>query len=158
MSRVELKTVDKDNIHIYDRLVQYYECEFSGITGKKPDNNALFSLDTEIGGSVKGFIGYVEEIPAGLAAVKENERLRFEICEFFVIPYFRKNKIGSEMAAVIWDRFPGFWEVKQIEGADYAVTFWRKAISSYTGGNYEEGIIVDPYWGRVTRQCFDNTI
>lgn len=154
MIRMKLESVIPENRHLYDRMVQYYECEFSSLTHKKPDSEAVFSLDTELGGNVLGFVSLIDGIPSGLAAVKDHGNLRFEICEFFVVPCFRRQMVGSSMAKAIWEKLPGFWEVKQIQGAEDAISFWRRLISVYTRGNYEEDSFIDPFWGKVTRQRF----
>lgn len=153
---MKLESVTPENRHLYDRMVQYYECEFSSITLKKPDSEAVFSLDTELGENVLGFISLIDGIPSGLAAVKDHGDHRFEICEFFVVPCFRRQMVGSSMAEAIWEKLQGFWEVKQIQGADGALSFWRRLISGYTRGNYEEDMFVDPVWGKVTRQRFQS--
>lgn len=49
---------------------------------------------------------------------------------------------------------PGEWESKQIEGAEPAIAFWRRAIGAYTDDQFIEDIYSDPYWGEVTRQRF----
>jgi predicted acetyltransferase len=76
------------------------------------------------------------------------------MCEFFVVPYFRKNGIGMEFAHAIWKNNPGEWEIKQIQGAEYATAFWRKTINSFNETAYTEESYNDPYWGIVTRQKF----
>jgi len=45
---MELVEVTEVNKSVYLNLAQSYEGEFSAITGKKPDENGLFELDTEI--------------------------------------------------------------------------------------------------------------
>ncbi len=110
--------VTETNLHIYHNLVQCYEAEFSPITGKKPDASGRFALDTEIGDNVVGYLLYIGETPAGLAAIARKEEDHFEMCEFYVVPYFRKNAIGMQFAHAIWSTCPGEWEIKQIQGAE----------------------------------------
>ena len=155
MQHIKITPIDAANQHIYNNLIQCYECEFSSITQKKPGHDGLFALDTRIGGNVFGFIGFIDETPAALAAIKMHDSQKYEVCEFFVVPFFRRRGIGYLFAESIWNRFPGFWEVKQIEGADYAVSFWRSVLSRFTGNCFEEDVFVDSYWGRVTRQRFE---
>ncbi|WP_205013247.1 hypothetical protein, partial [Pseudomonas shirazica] len=48
----------------------------------------------------------------------------------------------------------GTWEIKQVAGADHAVSFWRDVVGEYTSQNYVEDKYQDHKWGLVTRQCF----
>lgn len=149
-----LTPVTEVNLHIYHNLAQCYEAEFSPLTGKKPDASGRFALDTEIGDNVLGYLLYIGDTPAGLAAIASKGDNSFEMCEFYVIPLFRKNAAGIRFAHAIWTRHNGTWEIKQIEGAEYATAFWHKAITRFDGTAYTEDHYNDPYWGNVTRQKF----
>ncbi|MEV8469080.1 hypothetical protein AB0T83_20385, partial [Fluviibacterium sp. DFM31] len=70
----------------YLNLSQPYEAEFSVYTKKVPDENGLFVMDTLIGGNVKGFLLYIDTVPAGLAAIAETSTQHFEVCDFYVVP------------------------------------------------------------------------
>ncbi len=146
--------VTETNLNVYLNLAQCYEAEFSPLTGKKPDPSGMFELDTELGGDVLGFLLEIDDTPAGLAAIAKTESDRYEMCEFYVVPSFRQNGVGVRFAHTIWERHPGRWEVKQIEGADYATSFWRKTITRFGGTPFIEESYDDPYWGAVTRQRF----
>ncbi len=146
--------VTKTNSHIYHNLIQCYEAEFSPITLKKPNASGLFELDTHIGDNVLGFLLMIDNTPAGIAAIECKEAQAYEMCEFYVIPYFRKNGIGMEFAHMIWKNYPGGWEIKQIQGTQHATAFWRKTIKCFIETEYSEECYDDPYWGIVTRQTF----
>lgn len=62
------------------------------------------------------------------------------------------------MSFYVFDKFRGEWEVKQIEGVEYASLFWRKIINEYTGGNFEEDIYTDKKWGKGRRQKLNSSI
>ncbi len=134
--------------------MQYYEAEFSAITGKKPNGLGLFELDTHLGDDTLGFLLVIDNVPAGIAAIRCEEAQAYEVCEFYVLSYFRKNGIGTQFAHTIWKDHPGDWEIKQIQGAGYATTFWRKTIEQFNETAYTEENYDDPYWGSVTRQRF----
>jgi predicted acetyltransferase len=151
---MKITHVTETNAHIYHNLVQCYEAEFSPITGKKPNASGLFELDTHLGERTQGFLLNIDNTPAGIAAIRCKEGYAYEVCEFYVVPYFRKNGIGMEFAHTIWKNHPGDWEIKQIEGAGYATAFWRKTIERFNDTAYTEECYDDPYWGRVTRQKF----
>ncbi len=146
--------VDGHNREVYLNLIQCYEAEFSSITRKKPDMRGLFELDTHIGVSTKGFILYEDGLPAGIAAIRVDPENHHEVCEFYIVPCYRKQSLGKWFARYLWDQYPGTWEVKQIEGAEEAIVFWRKAISEFTLNRFEEDLYEDAYWGKVIRQTF----
>jgi hypothetical protein len=50
--------------------------------------------------------------------------------------------------------YPGAWQVRQIEGANSATSFWRATIKKFTHDNFIEKIIDDKVWGKVTCQYF----
>ena len=146
--------VQTDIEHIYLNLMQVYEAEFSSITKKKPDANGLFPLDTELGENTSAFLAFEDDIPIGFITIFEDIGQSYEVCEFYIVPSYRKRQFGERLTAAIWRMYPGTWVVKQIEGADYATVFWRKAIGNFAGNKFEEDKYIDPYWGLVTRQTF----
>lgn len=79
---MKIVKVNDENLNVYLNLVQSYEGEFSSITKKKPNEKGLFALDVEIGENVKGFLVYVDLLPAGFAAVAVKPENHYEICEF----------------------------------------------------------------------------
>ncbi|KPA51985.1 GNAT family N-acetyltransferase [Photobacterium lucens] len=155
---MELVQVNASNLSIYLNLTQAYEAEFSPLTKKVPDNDGMFALDTPVEGNVMGFLLYFDGVPAGLAAIADHGNSHYEVCDFYVVPVFRKNKAGQRFAHSLFSMMPGEWESKQIEGAEHAIAFWRRAIGAYTNDQYVEDIYHDAYWGDVTRQRFTITV
>ncbi len=153
---LEIVAVNEANMHLYLNLAQCYEAEFSAITLKKPDADGLFELDTQLGEDVTGLLLMADGLPAAIAAIALKGSGRYEVCEFYVLPSFRKNSTGMRFAHLIWTRYPGAWEIKQIAGAEYATAFWRKSIAAFEQTVYEEDCFQDPYWGIVTRQRFNS--
>ena len=154
---MDIREIDSSSNHIFMNLALAYEAEFSKITNKKPNADATFDLDVEIGDNVKGFLLFIEELPAGFVIIScdtDNANNSYEVCEFFILPFFRRKHIGKQFIQKIFDMHEGEWQVKQIEGAEYAVSFWRNVISDYTENSYTEVQSVDDYWGKVTKQTF----
>ncbi len=151
---MEILEVNPQNLQVYLNLAQCYEAEFSVLTRKKPNKEGLYQLDTEIAHPTKGYLLYVDKTPVGLAAVGVNGDSVYEICEFYIIPNCRKEGLGMKFAHEIWRMLPGKWEVKQIEGADHAIKFWRNCIHRYPHHSFSEDIVKDPYWGQVNRHTF----
>ncbi|MCL1137223.1 GNAT family N-acetyltransferase [Shewanella pneumatophori] len=146
--------VDSTNKQVYENLYQGYAAEFSKIIADKPDANGLFTIFPKIEGDVRGFLLYIDEVPAALAAIKDKSDHQFEICDFYVVPYFRKNKVGKSFITCLFKLLLGSWEIKQVAGADHAIAFWRDVVNDYTAGAYIEDKYHDEVWGLVTRQCF----
>lgn len=151
---MEIVRVSEQNLEVYLNLTQNYEAEFSNITGKKPDVKGLFKLDTRLSDCTMGFLLIMAGTPAGLAAVLIKPEGRFEVGEFYIVPCFRRQALGMRFAHGLWRMLPGWWEVKQIRGAEYASKFWRRVIDEFTQGVFVEDNYEDPYWGLVTRQQF----
>jgi predicted acetyltransferase len=61
-----------------------------------------------------------------------------DVHEFFVIRRHRRSGCGRRMATLLWNERPGEWLVRVLELNAPAVLFWRTAISSHSGGGYEE--------------------
>ena len=66
------------------------------------------------------------------------------IAEFMVIPKYRKNKIGKEIAIRCFNMYKGNWEVSPSIGSEQAYLFWKKVIDEYTDNNNEflDGIFI----------------
>ncbi|GGK22042.1 MULTISPECIES: GNAT family N-acetyltransferase [Aliivibrio] len=158
---MKIVKVDSSNQHVYMNLAQAYEAEFSKIMQKKPGDNGVFPLDTELGGKVSGYLLYVDGVPAGHTAIANEANKHFEVCDFYVVPFFRKNQVGKSFISTLFKQLGGSWEMKQVEGADHAVKFWRDVVGTYTTENnikqgYQEDTLDDPQWGIVTRQRFSH--
>lgn len=68
------------------------------------------------------------------------------VAEFYVVPEHRRREIGRRAAGALFDRFPGRWEVAQLRGNIPAQYFWRRVISDYTGGDFEERDVEPDQW------------
>lgn len=64
----------------------------------------------------------------------------FHMAEFFIARAHRRLGIGRNAVALIFDRFAGRWEVQEYLRSPGAVSFWRRVIGEYTGGDYDERI------------------
>ncbi|NVC92455.1 hypothetical protein FC650_02085 [Vibrio natriegens] len=148
--------VDDSNVHVYANLYQGYGAEFSKIIEDKPDENGLFEIYPKLEGDVTGYLLYLDGVPAALTAIEEKSPREFEICDFYVVPYFRKNKVGKRFISNLFETLEGSWEIKQVNGADHAVSFWREVVGDYTSGNFAEDEYADKKWGIVTRQRFNH--
>lgn len=153
---MKIVSVNKSNMHVYANLYQGYAAEFSKIINDKPDENGLFEIYPEIKGNVSGYLLYIDGRPAALTAIKEKLSKEYEICDFYVLPFFRKNKTGKYFITQMFKQLEGSWEIKQVSGAEHAVQFWQNVVRDYTSGNFIEDKYLDEKWGLVTRQRFDH--
>lgn len=148
--------VTKENISILLNLGQAYEAEFSKITGKIPNEMGIFQFDTMPKNPYMGYLFYEKSVPVGFCIINTCVN-PMDIAEFYIIPSKRKQKLGMFFSHTIFKKYPGIWQVRQIQGADHAVNFWRRVITEYTSGNYKEEVVEDPDWGFVTKQTFSSS-
>ena len=94
---------------------------------------------------------------AGFALVDRKSRLSaaddvWDMAEFFVLRRQRRAGLGMAAAHRIFSTHPGPWEVRQGNANVAATSFWRAAISAFTGGTYSEELVDDERWrGPVQR-------
>ncbi len=84
---------------------------------------------------------------AGFALVRERgdeDPVLRDVGDFFILRRYRGQGVGRQAAFSLFDRFPGPWEVAQMQGNQPAILFWRKVIAAYTGGVYQEREWMDP--------------
>jgi predicted acetyltransferase len=84
-----------------------------------------------------------------------NRELDHSVAEFFVLRKYRRIGVGSRAAKILFERWPGSWEVAVARYNKPALSFWRKAIRASIEGTVEE------YAGDFERQvgtvlCFDS--
>ena len=131
---------------ILRNLMELYAYDFSEFDQCDVDAHGLFGYNrldhywTEPGRYP--FLVRVESKLAGLVLVRtldesESNPVR-SIAEFFILRKYRHQGIGKAVAHRIFDKFPGQWSVAQVENNHPAQAFWRKVISEYTQGNFQE--------------------
>lgn len=68
------------------------------------------------------------------------------IAEFFILRKYRRQGIGTQVAMMVFDQFPGKWQVGQIRENAPATAFWRKVIGQYTRGQFQEVELDNEDW------------
>ncbi|MEW6405005.1 MAG: GNAT family N-acetyltransferase [Chloroflexota bacterium] len=86
---------------------------------------------------------------AGFALVRQMDDATHSMAEFFILRKYRRHGLGRRVAHRIFGMFPGAWSVSQEEGNLPAQAFWRRVISDYTDGDYEEASLEHPETGVV---------
>ena len=95
------------------------------------------------------FLVLNEQQPAGFAMVTAGgqpartagPRTDFRMAEFFISRPQRRRGVGRNAVRLILDRCSGTWEIIEYLRNPGAVSFWRKVVANYTGGNYEERVV-----------------
>jgi predicted acetyltransferase len=85
-----------------------------------------------------------EGLPAGFsvfARLPLPARDAFRMQEFYVAPEMRRRGVGRAAAPLVFDRFAGHWEVRELRRNAPSVFFWREIVRCYTGGRYEESLV-----------------
>jgi predicted acetyltransferase len=84
-------------------------------------------------------VGFARVLRVAQAAVPGG--IDYRMAEFFVARARRRLGIGQKAVQLILSRFAGRWEITEyLRNAD-AVSFWRRVVSSYTRGSYQERIV-----------------
>lgn len=100
------------------------------------DKNRYAYLIKSKTGELMGFVminQYLQQVKTG-----------HSIAEFLVLPRFRRNGVGSEVAKRCFAMYPGNWEVGPADGSDLAYKFWKAVIDEVTGADnkLEDGLFV----------------
>jgi predicted acetyltransferase len=86
-----------------------------------------------------------------------NRELDHSVGEFFVLRNYRRVGVGSRAAKLLFERWPGRWEVGVASYNKPAQCFWRKAIAASVDSTVEECAGDGKRWvGPVL--CFDNRV
>lgn len=64
----------------------------------------------------------------------------WDIAEFFVLRGYRRHRVGVRVAHEVWKMFPGRWKVRVSEKNLTAQSFWKHAVSDFTGIQAESAL------------------
>ena len=144
--KIEICPAAAEEKEILWRLLQLYLYDFSEFDAADPDETGCFPY-----GYFERYWDEPERFPffirvegrrAGLVLVRQfetSERGKVtNLAEFFVMKKYRRLGVGRSAAFQLFDRFPGAWQVEQIEANTPAQAFWRKVIAEYSDGAYKE--------------------
>lgn len=158
---VNLQKVSIEDQHVLQNLFQFYDYEFSSILkrfsltadGRFPTAHTL-AYFTQANYHTF-FITSGQEL-AGFVIVNTDSDSHGTrtISEFFILKKHSGKGIGKIAAKMVFDMFPGKWEIHQVANNYNAQAFWRKVIYQYTNGSFEE-------WygeGRKSFQAFDTSV
>jgi predicted acetyltransferase len=106
------------------------------------------------------YLVQVDGKAAGFVLVKRGAYLSadptmMDMSDFFILRRFRRQGVGTYAAETIFNMFPGKWEVRQFAENTAAQSFWRKVISRYTNGHFQEFALDNEQWKGAV-QYFEN--
>jgi predicted acetyltransferase len=112
------------------RLLQLYLHDFSELEGNdlQPDGEFAYPhFDVYWTDADRHpFLFEVDGAPAGFALVRSGPT--HDLAEFFVVRKHRRHAVGRRAAVDVFARFPGEWQVRQLDSNPGATRFWRAAI------------------------------
>jgi predicted acetyltransferase len=84
------------------------------------------------------FLVRVDGELAGLVFVRSGSQLTgdravWDMAEFFIMRGYRRRGVGSSIAHIVWQMFPGPWEIRVRESNPAAFGFWQCAIAAFLG-------------------------
>ncbi len=151
---IEVNQANLEDKCVLRNLLELYAYDFSKFDQADVDSHGLYGyeyLDNYwIEDGRRPFLVKIDGKLAGFVLVRTiNEAeacLVHSIAEFFILRKYRKNGVGRAVAYQVFDMFPGQWSVAEMASNLPAQAFWRKIISDYTNGNFEEKWFDDADW------------
>lgn len=144
---VDVRSAKKREKEIVGNLMQYYLHDFSEFEEQPIRDDGRFEyqyLDhywqdpnrypflIRLDGKLSGF-ALLRFSMATMATTGQ-----MDLVEFFIIRSNRRKGVATEAAKKLWDLFPGHWLVRVLQSNKPAYPFWKKAISVYTDGKFDE--------------------
>lgn len=166
MSEVIIRVATADQKPVLQWLLELHVSEFTQMKGGPVPQKQVFfdqeylDLFWKRPDWIPILIHYHNKV-AGFALIFTNGYLHEKpgvhvVSDFFVLKKYRKQGIGRTAALMIFDRFPGQWEVLESDFNKSGQAFWRTVVGEYTGGRFTENVLNDNRW-QGTVQAFDNT-
>lgn len=153
---ISIVKVDEKNKDILCKMLKLYQRELLRV--KNPTRYKYLDSYFQKADHHAYFIMIKDEI-AGFALINKYsviEKGCNSIAEFYVKKNFRNKKIGTTVAGIIFGKYPGRWEVRELEICKSANKFWINVINNYTEGNYKEIFLESEKWtGPI--QIFDSS-
>jgi predicted acetyltransferase len=90
------------------------------------------------------FLVLREQEPVGFAVVQrglsstEDPKRIYRLTEFFIRKPFRSKGVGRGAAMLIFARYAGEWTVAEQSRNPGAIRFWRRVVSEFTNGKFQE--------------------
>ncbi|MGH2450179.1 MAG: GNAT family N-acetyltransferase [Candidatus Limnocylindria bacterium] len=135
------------------RLLELYQYDLSRIDGRELDHRARYGYHyLEHYWRERGRFPYLIQVDghwAGMALVNKHSPIGgadWSMAEFFVLPPYRRRRIGERVARWLFDQHPGKWHVAHDAENREAQRFWRAVLTRYTAGRLKEVSVRDQRW------------
>ena len=152
---IDLVPVKEKEKYILANLLEFYQYEFSEFDGFQLDETGKFGY--------KYLDNYWQEKERFPFFIKVNDKLggfvlvnnytyaskdkqTKTIAEFFVLKKYRRQGVGKQAAILIFNMYPGRWELRETNQNKQAQKFWRNVIEEYTQGDYQEILLNNKTW------------
>jgi predicted acetyltransferase len=147
LANIEVRSALPEERPVLANLLEIYSHDFSEFIDLRlqPDGRfgyprlPLYWIEEDrqpflvrVGGEIAGCV-----LVARKGHTPGNQRI-WDIAEFFIVRGHRRRGVGTAVAAMVWSRFPGPWEVRVVESNVPAQAFWRAAIRAYTSTDAHE--------------------
>ncbi|MFT5785991.1 MAG: putative acetyltransferase [Ascidiaceihabitans sp.] len=134
---------------LFDRMAQLYSYDFSEINGWAIGVDGLFpaiKCFEEMWDDTSRYprLILIDAEPVGFAIVRRTNEDEFDMEQFFLLRKHRRSGVGSDAAKMLFRMFSGWWTVEQIAMNKAAQLFWRRVISEYTDGDFNDTNEDDP--------------
>lgn len=161
---VLIKRIGGEHKHIIENLVQLYLYDISDLDNRDLGSDGRYRFkDIEPylrGSDAWAYLIYDGDSNhiLGFALVSRKNSLLFgdivySIDDFFVLRKYRKQGVGKQAAFLLFQSFPGPWEVSEMQENEAAHRFWVRVIGEFTGGNFmDTTVLVDNRWRRPTQR------
>jgi predicted acetyltransferase len=172
--KIDIVAAAAEDFAVVSNLFQLYAYDMSEFMGFDVSRDGRFGLPKSLwnywGGAAgtdeirwpaewRGypFLVRADDKLAGFALVRRLSEAPtvFDMGEFFILRKYRRTGLGAHVAKNMFGRFPGTWEIRELPPNLGAQAFWRKIVSDYTGGQFQEGRkYFDAYRGEFVFQTF----
>ena len=138
--QIEITPITYEMKSVLRNLLELYEHDSSEFNGSELNEHGLYEYKyVDHYWTEEGRYAYFVRVDgklAGFALVRALESselgVLYSMSEFFLVRKFRRQGIGSRVAKLLFDMFPGRWEVSQEAGNKAAQEFWKRVIGIYT--------------------------
>lgn len=148
--KIEKATID--DYPTIQNLARFYvydlsrECGFTSDGWAIPPDGLYESFDFKHyfeESSREAYLIKVQDEIAGFILLNQEglyPETNWNVGEFFILARFQNKGIGQLAADYIWKHHQGQWEISVIPENKSALYFWRKAITTFTNGQFTEEI------------------
>lgn len=140
------------------QLMELYVYDFTEIVGGDVDEEGSYQDAPPFSfirdPLVDSYLIRVRGRIAGFALVYLKSRITGErdvrdMNQFFILRRYRRGGIGREAAHLLFERYKGRWEVRQLEANIPAQLFWRRTLERY---GFEECTVERPSHREVVQR------